>query len=70
MTAVGVDVRHRRRGLATAVTAALARAGRPPGIWGVYLQVEDGNEAARVLYRRPGFSDHHGHHYRVALAFI
>jgi len=32
----------------------------------LYLQVEEGNQAARRLYRRSGFTDHHGYHYRIA----
>ena len=42
------------------------RAGTVP--IGVYLQVEAGNAAARSLYRRHGFADHHEYHYRVAPA--
>jgi N-acetylglutamate synthase len=66
LTAVEVDARHRRRGLGTAVTTALAEAAAAHGAHRLYLQVEDGNEGARALYRRIGFSDHHGYHYRVA----
>lgn len=65
ITAIEVDPGFRRRGLGVTVTSALARHAGTPG---VYLQVEDSNEAARALYRRIGFSDHHGYHYRIAPA--
>jgi len=68
LTAVEVHPRHRRRGLGGAVTAALAAAAAARQVAGVYLQVEDDNAAARALYRRVGFADHHGYHYRVAPA--
>jgi GNAT superfamily N-acetyltransferase len=68
LTAVEVHPRHRRRGLGGAVTAALAAAAVARGAGGLYLQVEDDNGAARALYRRAGFADHHGYHYRVAPA--
>jgi N-acetylglutamate synthase len=66
LTAVEVDPAHRRRGLARAITGALAAAAVQRGAASLYLQVEDGNSAARTLYRQAGFSDHHGYHYRVA----
>lgn len=66
LTAVEVHPDHRRRGLATAITAALAAAAADRGVTGIYLQVEDGNLPARALYRRAGFGGHHGYHYRVA----
>jgi N-acetylglutamate synthase len=68
LTAVEVHPRHRRRGLGGAITAALAAAAAARGACGIYLQVEDDNDAARALYRRVGFADHHGYHYRVAPA--
>jgi N-acetylglutamate synthase len=68
LTAVEVHPRHRRRGLGGAVTAALAAAAAARGVAGLYLQVEDDNGAARALYRRIGFADHHSYHYRVAPA--
>ena len=68
LTAVEVHPGHRRRGLGAAVTAALAAAVAARGVSGLYLQVEDDNGAARALYRRVGFADHHGYHYRVAPA--
>jgi N-acetylglutamate synthase len=66
LTAVEVDPRHRRRGLARTLTAALAAQAAAHGARWLYLQVEDDNTAARALYHRIGFTDHHGYHYRVA----
>jgi len=66
LTAVAVDPRHRRRGLGGAITVALAKAAAQHGAKGIYLQVETSNTAARSLYRRQGFADHHEYHYRVA----
>jgi ribosomal protein S18 acetylase RimI-like enzyme len=66
LTAIEVAPGHRRRGLATAVTAALAAQAAAHGAGHVYLQVEDDNEPARTLYRRIGFIAHHDYHYRVA----
>ena len=66
LTAIEVAPGHRRRGLATAVTAALAAQAATRGAGHVYLQVEDDNEGARMLYRRIGFTAHHDYHYRVA----
>jgi len=65
LTAIEVDPGHRRSGLGAAVTAALTAHAASRGIRNVYLQVADGNDAARALYRRIGFTDHHGYHYRV-----
>jgi N-acetylglutamate synthase len=68
ITAVEVAADHRRGGLGTAVTVALARAAAERGVDRVFLQVEDGNSAARALYARCGFADVHSYHYRVAPA--
>jgi ribosomal protein S18 acetylase RimI-like enzyme len=65
-TAFEVDPACRRRGLASAIMGALAGLARDQGISGLYLQVENGNAAARSLYARAGFADHHGYHYRMA----
>ncbi|MEV5881719.1 GNAT family N-acetyltransferase [Streptomyces sp. NPDC052020] len=63
--AVEVDPAARRRGLATAVMAALARRALDEGASAAWLQVETGNAAARALYAGMGFSAHHAyHHYR------
>jgi ribosomal protein S18 acetylase RimI-like enzyme len=66
ITAIETDPRHRRRGLATAVTVALATLAVEHGATGLYLQVEDGNAAARTLYEGMGFAGHHRYHYRIA----
>jgi ribosomal protein S18 acetylase RimI-like enzyme len=68
LTAIEVDPRCRRQGLGTVVTRALAAAAAKRGANSIYLQVTDGNAGARALYRRLGFTDHHGYHYRVAPA--
>jgi len=68
LTAVEVHPGHRRTGLATAITAALAAAAAAHGAASLYLQVTAGNQAARALYARAGFTEHHGYHYRVAPA--
>ncbi|WP_078901541.1 GNAT family N-acetyltransferase [Actinacidiphila yeochonensis] len=62
--AVEVAPEQRRRGLATAVMAALARRAREEGATAAHLQVEADNPGARALYERLGFTDHHGYHYR------
>ena len=66
LTAIEVDPRYRRRGLATALTARVATLAVARGAASLFLQVEDGNDAAHQLYRRAGFADHHGYHYRIA----
>jgi GNAT superfamily N-acetyltransferase len=64
VTAVTVDERHRRKGLATAVMAALQGWARGGGASSTYLQVVAGNAPALALYRRAGFIEHHRYHYR------
>jgi GNAT superfamily N-acetyltransferase len=64
VTAVTVEERHRRRGLATEVMAALQRWAAGRGAHSVYLQVVADNQPARALYRRAGFIEHHRYHYR------
>ena len=66
MTAIETDPAHRRRGLARAVTVALAMVAASRGAMGLYLQVEDTNAAARTLYAGMGFTNHHRYHYRIA----
>ncbi len=63
--AVEVDPAQRRRGLATAVMAALAERALEEGASAAWLQVEADNAAARALYAGTGFAAHHSyHHYR------
>jgi GNAT superfamily N-acetyltransferase len=68
VTAVTVAEEHRRRGLATAVMAALQNWAVERGAHSVYLQVVAGNAPARALYRRAGFIEHHRYHYRRPVA--
>ncbi|MFE9772779.1 GNAT family N-acetyltransferase [Streptomyces sp. NPDC005931] len=64
--AVEVDPVERRRGLATAVMATLARRALDEGASAAWLQVEDDNAGARALYDGMGFAPHHAyHHYRI-----
>ncbi|MFJ4968629.1 GNAT family N-acetyltransferase [Streptomyces sp. NPDC088755] len=65
--AVEVAPEHRRRGLATAVMAALARRALDEGASAAWLQAEEDNEGARALYDGMGFAAHHRyHHFRPA----
>ncbi|MFB4319847.1 GNAT family N-acetyltransferase [Actinomadura sp. 21ATH] len=66
ITAVEVHPAHRRRGLATAITAALSAHAADRGTKALYLQVENDNPNARALYDRLGFKPHHAYHYRLA----
>jgi ribosomal protein S18 acetylase RimI-like enzyme len=66
ITAVDTDPRYRRRGLGTAVTAALAAQAARQGVSRVFLQVEADNAAAIALYARRGFTAVHRYHYRIA----
>ena len=68
LTAIEIAREHRRQGLAAAITAALAARAASCGFPNLYLQVTDDNTAARTLYSRLGFTDHHSYHYRVAPA--
>ncbi|AGZ39874.1 GNAT family N-acetyltransferase [Actinoplanes friuliensis] len=63
---MATDPRHRRQGLASAVLRAGARWAVAQGVAGLYLQVEEGNRAARSLYARAGFTSSHSYHYRIA----
>jgi GNAT superfamily N-acetyltransferase len=65
VTAVTVDERYRRRGLATAVMAALGEWARDRGAHSCLLQVVESNAPALALYARLGFTEHHRYHYRL-----
>jgi ribosomal protein S18 acetylase RimI-like enzyme len=68
VSAVTVAEEHRRRGLAGAVMAALQGWAAERRAHSVYLQVTADNTAARALYRRAGFIEHHRYHYRRPVA--
>jgi ribosomal protein S18 acetylase RimI-like enzyme len=65
VTAVTVDDAYRRRGLATAVMAALGAWARERGGHSCVLQVASSNGGALALYERLGFTEHHRYHYRL-----
>ena len=65
VTAVTVDEAHQRRGLATAVMAALGAWAREQGGHSCVLQVASSNAGALALYERLGFTEHHRYHYRL-----
>ena len=54
---VQVRSEHRRRGVASAVTAAAEEHARALGFNRLRLGVSEGNTAAQALYRRCGFAD-------------
>jgi N-acetylglutamate synthase len=56
---LAVDPGHRRRGLATALLAALVEWGAEQGARTVWLHVEVDNAGARALYEGLGFAEHH-----------
>ncbi len=62
---IAIAPQHRRRGHATRLMQALMRWAQDRGAQQAYLQVRDGNPAARQLYARLGFADRYRYHYRV-----
>jgi GNAT superfamily N-acetyltransferase len=62
-----VDEGQRGRGLGRSVVLALLDWGRRRGAQGAYLQVVEGNLAARRLYEGLGFVDMYRYHYRQAM---
>jgi ribosomal protein S18 acetylase RimI-like enzyme len=66
IAAVEVAGKHRRRGLGTALTAAICAEAASRGVRRVFLQVETRNAAAAALYERCGFRYSHRYHYRIA----
>jgi N-acetylglutamate synthase len=65
VTAVEVRPEYRRRGLASAVMAALWRWGTARGAQRSYLQVSADNDPAVALYGTLGYWGHHEYHYRI-----
>jgi ribosomal protein S18 acetylase RimI-like enzyme len=65
ISSVEVDQAHRRRGLGAAITAACCAEAFRRGVNRVFLQVETGNDAAKALYARCGFTYSHRYHYRI-----
>lgn len=63
MFALHVGQDHRRTGVASQLTGALADAARARGIQSMYLQVFQASAPARRLYERLGFSTHHEYRY-------
>lgn len=61
--AVWVDPEHRRRGLATTLTSAIAMVARDNSMPSVYLQVSADNAGAILLYEDLGFTVHHEYTY-------
>ncbi len=62
-SAVEVAPDLRRRGLGTLMGLHMMHWGAAHGADGIYLQVVDGNEAGKALYRTLGFAEHHRHRY-------
>jgi ribosomal protein S18 acetylase RimI-like enzyme len=56
-----VDPAARRRGVATTMLAALARAAGRAGAASLHLQTDTDNTAALALYERHGFERHHSY---------
>ena len=54
---VSVRPEHRRRGVASAITASAERQARERGFNRLRLHVSAGNEGAQALYRRSGYVD-------------
>ena len=59
----GPDPDHRRRGLATAMMAALGHWAARQGARFAYVQVATVNELAIGAYTTLGFAHHHRYHY-------
>lgn len=63
LTCLWVDPGVRRRGLATALTRAMATRAQEQGAGSLHLQVEADNPGALELYQRLGFTTHHRYRY-------
>jgi predicted GNAT family acetyltransferase len=55
---------YRRRGLARSIVSGIAHAAVGQGVKTLYLQVERENEMARAVYKKLGFAERYGYHYR------
>jgi aminoglycoside 3-N-acetyltransferase I len=51
---LAVSVRHRRRGLATALIGWLRETAASRGVWAIFVQADHGDEPAIALYSRLG----------------
>jgi N-acetylglutamate synthase len=60
--ALEVDPAHRRKGIASALVRAWARAAEGRGL---YLQVRQDNHPGHALYEAAGFTRSHSYHYRL-----
>lgn len=65
---IAVDPAHRRQGLGRDVSRTLLAVAARQGAVRALLEVEEDNRAARSLYRRLGFRELGGYHYRVGAA--
>ncbi|WP_238558920.1 GNAT family N-acetyltransferase [Rhodococcus rhodnii] len=63
LQSVAVAPEHRRRGVGTLVCGEALRWGRERGATHAYLQVTEGNAAARAMYSAMGFTEHHRYRY-------
>ena len=54
---IAVETNHRRRGLGRILVRSLLDEARRAGISSVFLEVREGNDAARRLYRNCGFAE-------------
>ncbi|MEJ1114788.1 GNAT family N-acetyltransferase [Paenarthrobacter sp. CCNWLY172] len=63
---MATSARHRRRGYAAQVLAALLHAGAGRDLKGVWLLVTAANHGAQALYTQAGFVDHGSYVYRQA----
>lgn len=61
IAAMWVDPRARRRGIARAMLAALAREAARAGAGSLHLQTDSDNAPALALYERHGFERHHAY---------
>ena len=61
IAAMWVDPRARRRGIATGMLRALARAADRAGAASLHLQTDTDNPTALALYERHGFERHHAY---------